>query len=192
MLRIIYRILFAAFGWKINGNFPHHLPKYIIAVAPHTSNWDFIVGLAGRSVMKLERIKFLGKSQLFKPPFGWFFRYLGGYPVDRTSKHDMVNQVVDMFHSHDEFILAIAPEGTRKKVSKIKTGFYYIAKKANVPIVPCGFDFSKKQIVVGQPLFPSDDFSADLQQLYSFHSSIQGKFPELGISTEDFTPESVT
>lgn len=181
MIRMIYLLLFRLAGWRIKGTFPAELRKYIIAVAPHTSNWDFPVGLAGRSILRLKNVKFLGKSQLFKPPFGWLFRRLGGYPVDRSASHDMVNQVVAFFNHNPDFILAIAPEGTRHKVEKLKTGFYYIAKKANVPIVPCGFDFSKKQIVIGEQLLPSDDIERDFEMLYRFYRGIRGKNPELGL-----------
>ena len=149
MLRPLYLFFFWLFGWKIKGSFPEELKKYIIAVAPHTSNWDFPVGLAARSILRIQKARFLGKSQLFTPAYGWFFRALGGYPVERSSSHDMVDQVVTIFNSHEEFILALAPEGTRKKVEKFRTGFYYIAKKANVPIIPVGFDFANKEVVVG-------------------------------------------
>jgi 1-acyl-sn-glycerol-3-phosphate acyltransferase len=191
MLRSIYRFLFNLFGWKITGNFPPGLRKYIIAVAPHTSNWDFPVGLAARSILRIEDAKFLGKSQLFKPPVGWFFRAIGGYPVERTTSHDMVNQVVKLFNNHDDFILAIAPEGTRKKVEKLKTGFYYIAKSANIPIIPVGFDFGKKAVIVGDPLYPSDDFDADIETLYSFYRNITGKNPALGLGSNNQNDESV-
>ena len=142
-------------GWKVVGDFPEGLKKYIVAVAPHTSNWDFVIGVMARSIVRIQRAKFLGKSQLFRPPYGWLFKRLGGYPVDRASHHDVVQQVVDVINKHDEFILAIAPEGTRKKVAKLKTGFYYIALGAKIPIIPVGFDFEKKQIVIGAPLQPT-------------------------------------
>ncbi len=182
MLRPLYLLFFKLFGWKINSSFPKELKKYIIAVGPHTSNWDFVVGVAARSILRIQRARFLGKSQLFKPAYGWFFRALGGYPVERSSSHDMVDQVAKIFNNHDEFILAMAPEGTRKKVEKFRTGFYYIAKKANVPIIPVGFDFAKKEVVLGQPLYPTDNLEADFEKLYSFYRSIQGRNPELGIS----------
>lgn len=182
MLRPLFVFLFKLFGWKINGSFPPELKKYIIAVAPHTSNWDFPVGVAARSILRIQTAKFLGKSQLFKPPFGWLFRALGGYPVERSTSHDLVDQVVQIFNNHEEFVLALAPEGTRKKVEKFKTGFYYISKKANVPIIPVGFDFGKKEVVLGQPLYPSDNIEADFEVLYSFYRNIKGRNPELGIS----------
>ncbi|MBL7865115.1 MAG: lysophospholipid acyltransferase family protein [Cyclobacteriaceae bacterium] len=181
MLRPLYLLLFKIFGWKINGQLPTNFPKYIIAVAPHTSNWDFPVGVAARSVLKITNAQFLGKSQLFKPPIGWFFRWLGGHPVDRSASHDMVEQVVRIFEKHDKFILAMAPEGTRKKVTKLRTGFYFIAKGAKVPIVPVGFDFGRKEIVVGPTLIPGEDIERDMETILTFYRTIQGKNPELGL-----------
>lgn len=182
MLRPLYHIIFKLIGWKIDGSFKPDLKKYIIAVAPHTSNWDFVIGVMARSILRLQRAKFLGKDSLFKPPFGWFFRWLGGYPVDRSRRHDMVQQVVDIFNKHDEFILAMAPEGTRKKVDKLRTGFYFIAKGAGVPIVPVGFDFGRKKVIIGDPVVPTDQIDHDLKKLIEFYSDISGKNPELGIS----------
>jgi 1-acyl-sn-glycerol-3-phosphate acyltransferase len=180
MLRPLYLLLFKILGWKTAGKMPD-LPKFIIAVAPHTSNWDFPVGLAARSILRIRNARFLGKSQLFKPPFGWFFRWLGGYPVDRSSSHDMVDQVVKIFERHEKFILAIAPEGTRKKVSKLRTGFYYIAKGAKAPIVPVGFDFSRKTVIISDPFYPTDNVEKDMETLMMFYRSIKGKNPELGL-----------
>jgi 1-acyl-sn-glycerol-3-phosphate acyltransferase len=181
MLRPLYILIFKLIGWKVEGAFPTDLKKYIIAVAPHTSNWDFVIGVMARSILRIQRARFLGKDSLFKPPFGWFFRWLGGYPVDRSGKHDMVQQVVEIFNKHNEFILALAPEGTRKKVSKLRTGFYFIAKGARVPIIPVGFDFSKKRVVVSEPMYASDNQETDFDKLLSFYRNISGKNPELGI-----------
>jgi 1-acyl-sn-glycerol-3-phosphate acyltransferase len=181
MLRPIYLLIFKAIGWSVEGSFSPDLKKYIIAIAPHTSNWDFVIGIMARSITKIQRAHFLGKSQLFKPPYGWLFRWLGGYPVDRTSSHDMVHQVAEIFNKHDEFILAIAPEGTRKKVMKLRTGFYYIARHANVPIIPCGFDYQRKKIVIAQPFYPSANTDADMSDIMKFYGQIKGRNPELGI-----------
>jgi 1-acyl-sn-glycerol-3-phosphate acyltransferase len=181
MLRPLYILIFKLICWKVEGAFPTDLKKYIIAVAPHTSNWDFVIGVMARSILRIQRARFLGKDSLFKPPFGWFFRWLGGYPVDRSGKHDMVQQVVAIFNKHEEFILALAPEGTRKKVSKLRTGFYFIAKDAGVPIFPVGFDFSKKRVVVSEPMYASDNQETDFDKLLSFYRNISGKNPELGI-----------
>ncbi len=180
MLRPFYVLIFKMLGWKIVGQMPAY-PKFIVAVAPHTSNWDFPVGLAARSLLRIKNAQFLGKSQLFKPPFGWFFRWLGGHPVERSSSHDMVDQVVAIFNRHEKFILALAPEGTRKKVDKLRTGFYYIAKGANVPIVPVGFDFEKKEVIVREPVFPSENMEQDMATILQFYRSVKGKNPELGV-----------
>ncbi len=180
MLRPFYLLLFKILGWKVSGKMPD-LPKFIVAVAPHTSNWDFPVGLAARSILRIRNAQFLGKSQLFKPPFGWFFRWLGGHPVDRSTSHDMVDQVVKIFERHEKFILAIAPEGTRKKVDKLRTGFYYIAKGAKVPIVPVGFDFAQKAVIISEPFYPTDNVEQDMETLLRFYRSITGKNPELGL-----------
>lgn len=180
MLRPLYLLLFKILGWKTVGKMPD-LPKFIIAVAPHTSNWDFPVGLAARSILRIRNARFLGKSQLFKPPFGWFFRWLGGYPVDRSTSHDMVEQVVKIFDKHEKFILAIAPEGTRKKVDKLRTGFYYIAKGARAPIVPVGFDFARKEVIISAPFYPTDNMEKDMETLMQFYRSVTGKNPEWGL-----------
>jgi 1-acyl-sn-glycerol-3-phosphate acyltransferase len=166
------------FRWKAVDPFPYHLKKCVVIVAPHTSNWDFVVGLAFRSYLRITHARFLGKSQLFRPPFGFFFRYLGGIPVDRSRKHQLADQLADMFAKEDELLLVLAPEGTRKKVDKLRTGFYHIAKKANVPIVMAGFDFAKKELRIAQPFLAGDDEAADFRHIYSFYTRIQGKFPQ--------------
>lgn len=181
-MRPFYLLCFKILGWKINGSFPPELKKFVAAVGPHTSNWDFVVGVAARSILRLQRHgKFLGKSQLFKPPFGWFFRAIGGYPVDRTKSSDMVEQAAALIKTHDRFVLAMAPEGTRKKVEKLRTGFYYIAKAAGIPVIPVGFDFGNKEVVIGAPLYPTE-VESDMHKLVSFFAGIKGKNPELGIS----------
>ncbi len=180
MLRLIYLVIFKFMGWKIEGKLPHER-KYIIAVAPHTSNWDFVIGVMARSILCITNARFLGKDSLFKPPFGWIFKAFGGYPVNRSKNQDMVQQVVAIFQAHDDFILALAPEGTRKKVAALRTGFYYISKYANVPIVPVGFDFSRKSVVLGEKFIPSGKPETDMEVLMSFYRSIRGKNPKWGL-----------
>ncbi len=178
-MRPFYLLCFKIFGWKVNGKLPD-LNKYIFAVAPHTSNWDFVVGIAARSILRVRRAKFLGKSPLFKKPYGWIFRSIGGIPVYRDKSHDLVEQVVAIARKSEDFLLAIAPEGTRKKVSKLKTGFWYIAKAVNIPIVPVGFDFKRKEIVVGPVVYPTE-LEKDMNRLMEFYKGIHGKNPELGL-----------
>jgi 1-acyl-sn-glycerol-3-phosphate acyltransferase len=180
-MRWLLVLIFKWMGWKTQGSVPQNIHKYIVAVAPHTSSSDFVIGILARSVLNIQNAKFIGKDSLFRPPLGWFFRAVGGYPVDRSGHKDMTDQIAHIFQQHEKFILGLAPEGTRKKVDKLKTGFYYIAKKAKVPIVPVGFDFSTKTVVVEKPFYPTDDFELDMDYLTRFYSKINGKNPELGI-----------
>ena len=169
-------------GWSQRGEFPYHLRKCVIIVGPHTSAWDFVIGLGFRNTMKLKHSHFLGKQELFQGPFGWWFRSLGGTPVDRFSRKNMVEQAVDMFRGKEDFMLALSPEGTRKKVDKLRSGFYHIAKGAGVPIVMIGLDFGKKQCVVGDHFYPSGDEAADFKRIIEFFASVEGKIPENGVA----------
>ncbi len=181
MFRLLWKLWLKLTGWNTDVQFPLHLKKMIIIVGPHTSSWDFIMGLAYRSVCRIHHSHFLGKSELFKKPFGFFFRWLGGTPVDRKGKHNIVEQVTDLFNKNEEFILALSPEGTRKKVNQLRTGFYHIAKAANIPIVMAGMDFSKKVLIVSEPFYPSNDEVADFIKIINFFGPIKGKRPELGL-----------
>jgi 1-acyl-sn-glycerol-3-phosphate acyltransferase len=162
-------------GWKIVGEYPYHLKKLVVAVAPHTSAWDFIVGLAVRSQLKLHHVKFLGKQELFKPPFGFIFRWLGGTPVDRFSKRNMVEQVVDRFNNSDRFTIVLSPEGTRKKVDRLRSGFYHIAVGAGAAILMVGFDFANRRIILSEPFDPTGDFDADTKKMLAFWGPVKGR-----------------
>ncbi len=181
MLYYLCKIYLRLGGWKAIGAFPPSLKKAVVIVAPHTSSRDVIVCLAFRKVLHLERFKFLGKQELFKPPFGFIFRKLGGIPVDRLHHSNLVDEVVDLFNCNDEFILGLSPEGTRKKVERLRTGFYHIAKKAGVPIVMIGLDFENKQMIFAEPFYTSNDEVADFKHILCFFGPIKGRHPELGI-----------
>ena len=170
-------IYFKLMGWKVEGEFPGHLDKFVIIVVPHTSWVDFFLGLLIRRVWN-EEINYVGKKSLFKPPFGWYFRWMGGAPVDRDKNNDMVSATAAVFKERKKFRLTLAPEGTRKKVIKWKTGFYYIAKTAAVPIVLIAFDFGKKQIKVSKAMHPTDDIKADFKKYEAFFKGVIGKVPE--------------
>lgn len=165
-------------GWKLIGNFPSHIQKYVIIAAPHTSWEDFPIAILARNSTG-ENIRFIGKNSLFKRPFGWFFRALGGTPVDRSKKNNLVDAIVDIFNSKDQFRLGISPEGTRKKVDRWKTGFYYIAKGANVPIVMATLDFRNKQIKISEPYYTTDSKEKDFEYFHSYFKGVQGRHPEL-------------
>ncbi len=161
-------------GWKIKGDVPRHLNKFLIVVAPHSSNWDFIIGLFVRCILKFKSF-YLAKSQLFKRPWGWLFRSLGGYPVDRKSSHNLVDQVVEMINKNDYFVLAITPEGTRKNVSRWKTGFYFIAKKSAVPLVLTSIDYIKKEVEFNPPYYLSGNIIEDENYINTIYSTVSGK-----------------
>ena len=137
-------LYFKIMNWKFNGEFPD-VDQCVVAVVPHTHWLDFFLGLVVRSILGIE-INYIGKKSLFDGPFGWFLRWTGGTPVDRSKNTNTVDSVVEVFQNKKIFRFALAPEGTRNKVDKLKTGFYYIAKKANVPIVLVAFDFGKKEV----------------------------------------------
>jgi 1-acyl-sn-glycerol-3-phosphate acyltransferase len=159
-------------------NFPRELKKYVAIAAPHTSWQDFPIGILARNTAG-EKINFIGKNSLFKPPFGFIFRKLGGTPVDRSKSNNLVDAIVDIFNSKEKFRLALSPEGTRKKTDKWKTGFYYIAKGANVPIVLVTLDFGNKQVVISEPYYTTDDMEKDFEYFHSFYKGVQGKNPAL-------------
>ena len=170
------------FGWDTKILFNPHIKKCVIAVGPHTSGWDIVIGVLYRSVIEIPNARFLGKKELFAGPFGFIFKWLGGTPVDRNSNQNLVDQVISKFQSNENFILALSPEGTRKKVDKIRTGFYYIAKGSGVPIILAGFDFKNKTLILSEPFFPSENEKEDLQKILSFFAPITGKHPQNGMS----------
>lgn len=179
--RWVFGIAFKLSGWRIEGKPPHFLPKFVMIVAPHTSSWDFFVGVAARSIAHLEYVKFLGKVELFKWPQGILMRSLGGYPVDRSKNNNLVDNVVDIFNSKERFSIALTPEGTRKKVKKLRSGFYHIAKKAGIPIVMVGFDFERKLIDIQKPFYPTENTEKDMDEIWNYFSGVSGAKPELGI-----------
>jgi 1-acyl-sn-glycerol-3-phosphate acyltransferase len=181
MLRWFWKLSGKLSGWNFAGKYPFHLKKLVIAAAPHTSSSDVWIGLAARSVLRLEHIKFLGKKELFKNGLGWLFRSLGAVPVDRSAPNGVVGQVVDMLNANESFTIALAPEGTRKKVEKLKTGFYQIAKQAQVPILLIGIDFGTKTLRFSELIYPTSDESADFDKIIGFFASIDGKYPEKGL-----------
>ena len=164
-------------GWKLVNNFPKDLKKYVVIAAPHTSWQDFPIGILARNTSGV-KINFIGKASLFKGPFGFFFKGLGGTPVDRSTSNNLVDAIINIFDEKEEFRLALSPEGTRKKVDQWKTGFYHIAKGAKVPIVMATLDFGKKQVKVSEPYYTTDDKDKDFEHFYSFFDSDMAKVPE--------------
>lgn len=180
-MRWIGRAILKLMGWKVQGSFPQ-TPKAVLIAAPHTSNWDFIVGVAAKFYLELS-VHWLGKHTLFRKPFDIFFRWLGGIPVERGASTGMVEQTIETLKRHKQFLLALSPEGTRRKVNRWKTGFYQIARGAEVPIIPVSFDYSKRIIQIGDALYPSDSMETDFGKLKTFYADVDGKYPE-NFSTE--------
>jgi 1-acyl-sn-glycerol-3-phosphate acyltransferase len=178
--RAFFLFWFRLFGWKVIGEKPD-LKKYLIIVAPHTSNFDFIVALAAKHIIELKS-DFLGKKSLFTfPILGWFMKSIGGHPVDRSRKTNLVDQVVELYSTHDEFVLAIAPEGTRSYVPKWKTGFYHIAHKAGVPIFMVGLDYTRKVVELRGIFEPTGDIEGDMNEILGYFRTVTGKVPEKGV-----------
>lgn len=181
MFSLFLNLYWKLSGWKVVGEFPHQYKKLVLIVAPHTSWIDILLGFAARKKLNIGHAKFMAKKELFDGPFGKVFSRLGGTPVDRSTKHGMVEQAVALFNSNEKFIIALAPEGTRKRVNKLRTGFYHIAKAAQVPILPIGFDFKNKKVIVGDPLFTSANEEEDMKKILTFFANIQGHNPSLDL-----------
>ncbi|MEE9362161.1 MAG: 1-acyl-sn-glycerol-3-phosphate acyltransferase [Cellulophaga sp.] len=169
-------IYFKILGWKLIGNFPK-VDKMVMIVAPHTSWVDFFLGILIRKVWN-EKINFIAKKSLFDSPIGWYFHWVGGTPIDRSKNNDTVSAIAQIFKERKKFRLALSPEGTREKVEKWKTGFYYIAKRANVPIVMVAFDYGNKQITVSELHKTTSDKESDFNLYQSFYKGVKGKVPE--------------
>ncbi len=180
-MHFFFKILLLLFGWKAEKKFPHHIKKAIVIAGPHTSAWDFVIGIAFRSALRMKNGKFLGKAELFNGPFGFFFRWVGGTPVNRFSKNGVVEQVVEKFNTSENLLIGLSPEGTRKKVEHLRTGFYFMAKKAAVPIIMIGMDYENKQLTISEPFYTSDNQEEDFKKIIQYFAPINGKYPELGM-----------
>ena len=164
------RAAYAVSGWHFVGALPD-LPKFVMIIAPHTSNWDFLVGVGALFSLGL-KVEFLGKDSMFRWPIGPVMRWLGGTPVDRSVSKDRVSDSVAAFKARDKLVLGMAPEGTRTRVEEWKTGFYHVARGAGVPIVPVAFDYAKKAIIMGDPFTPTGDVAGDIEKLRGFFANV--------------------
>ncbi|MBS0557595.1 MAG: lysophospholipid acyltransferase family protein [Proteobacteria bacterium] len=167
------RWLFARCGWRIVGEFPD-VPKLVAIAAPHSSNWDVIWALLVKIGMRLN-VRFIGKREAFFWPLGPILRGFGGIAIDRRHAQNVVSDMADMFAANEKLWLAIAPEGTRKQVKEWKSGFWRIARAADVPILPVYFHYPEKTIGLGPLIHPSDDLDADMAKIREFYRPWQGK-----------------
>lgn len=174
--RLWYRLL-RLLGWDIDGHHPA-AAKYVLVVAPHTSNWDFMVGFITSRAIGMDFPHWIGKASLFKRPLGALLRRLGGIPVDRSEARQFVDQAAAEFDMRSHFILTITPEGTRGKTEYWRTGFYYIALRAGVPVVLGYLDYGRKRAGFGPAFMPSGDIEADFAWIRAFYAGIRGKYPD--------------
>lgn len=175
MLQAVGQFGLRLLRWRVTGQFPD-VAKAVFIVAPHTSNWDFFVGLFADLALDL-RAHWLGKHTIFRWPVNGLLRSLGGIPIERSSRSQVVEQMVGEFAAREALVLAIAPEGTRKKVDEWRTGFWHIAKGAGVPIVPIGLDYAKREVLVGPVRDPTDDLAADVRACKAFFSTVVARHP---------------
>ncbi len=179
MRAAICKLILRLLGWRIIGQVPDHLKKGVAIIAPHTSNWDFILGVLGIYTHKVS-LNFLAKDSIFRFPFGGLLRAMGGIPVDRSKNTNLVDQIVAEFGKREVLRLALAPEGTRSKVTRWKTGFYHMAHKAGVPIVLTAIDYKTKSLFVGEVFYPTGNLEVDLAHIQDYYKDKYGKYPELG------------
>ena len=184
----ISRAYLKIFGWRCEGQLPD-FKKYVVIAAPHTSNWDFPITMFLAFAFRAKAY-WMGKQTLFKGPFGFIMRWLGGIPIDRSKANNVVDSTIQVFNEHENLVIIVTPEGTRNKVSYWKTGFYHIALGANVPIVLGFVDFSRKTGGIGPVVIPTGNIEADMYAICSFYAGITGKYPEKS-SLAAVSPESI-
>ncbi len=177
MKKILAKFILKLFGWRVINNIPPDVKKFVTLMAPHTSNWDFLVGWFGYMSIGINS-KYLIKKEAFVFPLGWLVSAMGGLPVDRKASTNVVIQVGEMFKNKDSLIITIAPEGTRSLNSNWKRGFYYIALHAQVPIALGFLDHKTKTGGIGKMFTPTGDFDADLKEIEEFYFDKEARYPE--------------
>lgn len=173
--RLFARIFLTAIGWKLEGELPE-TPKFVLIAAPHTSNWDLPIMLSLAFLLRA-RVFWMSKESVFRWPFGGLMRWLGGIPIDRSKPNGVVGQSIERFNNSDALILAVPPEGTRKKVRRWKSGFYHIAVGANIPVGLGFLDYKRRRGGVNGLFHPTGDYEKDLGELQSFYAGITAKYP---------------
>lgn len=180
MVKKIASFLFYLLGWKVKGEIPERIKKFIVIAAPHTSNWDFFYARLAFLILGVP-LKFFIKKEWFVFPFNILFKWLGGIPVDRSKKENLTDQMSNIFNDYRELAIMIPPEGTRSYNPDWKKGFYYISKKAKVPILLGYIDFENKVGGLGPVFYISDNVEEDIEEIKKFYRNIKGKYPEKGV-----------
>lgn len=174
--RAVARLLLRLAGWRIAGELPP-CPKFVVIVAPHTSNWDFALGILGMFATDV-RASWLGKHTIFRFPVAPVLRWLGGEPIDRSAAHGTVGVAIEHFRTRSQWVLGLSPEGTRRRVERWKTGFYRIALGAGVPIVPVALDYRRRVLSIERPVTPGPDEAVEVAQLRALFTKEMAKYPE--------------
>lgn len=187
LLRGISLLLLKMLGWKTSGKIPRE-PKFVLIVAPHTSNWDLFYGILLAFALKIDA-RYIAKKELFRGPFSFLMSWTGAIPVERAARHHIVDQMAALLKEKEKCILALAPEGTRHKTDAWKSGFYYIALKAQIPIQLAFIDYARKTGGTGPLIYPTGHPEHDMSMIRDFYQSVRGKHPE-NTSTVVIHPES--
>lgn len=174
--RAVGRAVLRVLRFRIAGDLPD-LPKWVAIAAPHSSNWDFVIGIAAAFAIGV-RVDWIGKHTLFRRPFGPTMRWLGGTPVERHATRGRVEETAALVRSRDRIVLALAPEGTRRRVERWRTGFYWIARGAGVPIVPCYLDYARREVGIGPVFRPTGSLERDLEEIRAFYADKTPRHPE--------------
>lgn len=174
--RAVGRLLLAVFRWQVTGKV-HNAPKFVMVWAPHTSTWDFFIAHASAMAVGF-RSSWLIAARHARWPLGFIMRRLGGIPIHRSASHNVVSQIVKTFKDNDRLLLAMSPEGTRRKVDKWKTGFWYIAVQAGVPIQLVSFDYGRRMTECGPVIVPSDSIETDMERIQNYYKGVRAKNPE--------------
>jgi 1-acyl-sn-glycerol-3-phosphate acyltransferase len=176
IMPVLSQMILFCLGWKTKGRVPD-VPKYVMIAAPHTSNWDYFYTLLIAFVLK-EPIYAMGKKSLTTGIFGGIMKWLGILPIDRSKSNNVVEQTIEQFNTNDKLTILVPPSGTRNKVMYWKTGFYYIAYGASVPIALGFVDYGRKTGGIGPLFYPTGDIEKDMHEIKKFYSDIKGKNPE--------------
>lgn len=179
-MKMISKFIFWLCGWKVVGDVPKELGKFIMIAAPHTSNWDLLYARGAFYIMDIN-VRYTIKKELFFFPLGWFLRAMGGIPIDRKSKSNMIDKMIALYDDYDELCILITPEATRSHSKEWKKGFYHIANGANIPISLGYLDYKKKHAGVGPLITPSGDYEKDIKVIKDFYREITPKYPEKGV-----------
>lgn len=177
MRAFLSNIILSLAGWTVSGTYTDELKKCVIVVAPHTSNWDFIWGILARNVYGIKG-RYLIKHTMFKPGIGWFFRWTGGIPVDRSQKNNLTEMLKELLAKEDHLQIVFTPEGTRSWVDSWKKGFYWVAHETGLPIIMHAIDFKTKEITMNDPFYTTGNWEEDIKAFEKFYSDKTGGNPE--------------